>query len=72
MEQATIRIQSTTTVDNPLSWNEWQKKFKIGTRIQPRQLDFDMYARGEYNKELFHFIIKNERPPRFYERFFKN
>jgi len=72
MQETTIRIQSTTEVDNPLSWNEWQNKFKIGTRIQRKQLDFDMYSNGEYNKNLFNFFIKKGRVPNLYERFFKD
>ena len=67
-----LRIAKTTEVENPLTLNEWTKKYKFGSRVQRKQLDIDMYKRGEYNfQKLVNVINDGANKPAWYYRIFK-
>ena len=73
MNETTLKIQSTTLVQKPLSLSQWQKKFKIGTRIERKQLEVDMYHRREYDQEMLcKFIKTGSFKQSLYDRIFKN
>jgi hypothetical protein len=69
MQETTIKIMKTTNVENPMSFDEWCKKYKFGSRIVKKQLDIDMYKRGEYDFNKLSKIIKSKKLS-FYERIF--
>lgn len=68
-EQSTLRISKTVEVENPLTLNEWTEKYKFGSRVQRKQLDVDMYKRGEYDLEKLANLIKyGASKPAWYKR----
>jgi hypothetical protein len=71
-EQSTLRISKTVEVENPLTLNEWTEKYKFGSRVQRKQLDVDMYKRGEYDfQKLVNLINYGANKPVWYLRIFK-
>ena len=67
-----LRIAKTTEVDNPLTLNEWTEKYKFGSRVQRKQLDVDMYKRGEYDfQKLVNVIKYGANKPTWYLRILK-
>jgi hypothetical protein len=73
MNETTLKIKSTVKVEKPLSLSQWQKKFKIGTRVERKQQDVDMYHRGDYDEEmLFKFIKTGSFKQSLYDRIFKS
>lgn len=68
-EKSTLRISKTTEVDEPLTLNEWTEKFKFGSRVQRKQLDVDMYKRGEYDfQKLVNLVKYGTNKPTWYQR----
>jgi hypothetical protein len=57
-----IRIAKTTKVEKPLSYSDWCKRYKVGSRIERKQTDIDMYKRGEYDFEKLVMMIKEQKP----------
>ena len=71
-QQSTLRISKTIEVDNPLTLNEWTEKYKFGSRVQRKQLDVDMYKRGEYDfQKLVNLINYGANRPVWYRRILK-
>ena len=60
MQQTTLRISKTTEVKNPISYNQWSKKYKVGSRVPKIKSDCDMYTSGEYDFNKLMTIIKNQ------------
>lgn len=69
-EQSTLRISKTTEVDDPLPLTEWCERYKFGSRVERKQLDVDMYKRGEYDFEKLVNLVKyGTNKPTWYQRF---
>jgi hypothetical protein len=73
MKEATLKLAKTVHVEDPISYQEWCQKYKFGNRVEKKQLDIDMYKRGEYDFEKLVMMLKNQKPS-LYDRimlFFK-
>ena len=57
-----VRIEKTTLVDKPLTYTQWCKKYKVGSRIEKNPLPIDMYKSGEYDFDKLVSMIKNQKP----------
>jgi hypothetical protein len=69
MQETTLRISKTTEVEDPLPLTEWCEQYKFGSRVQRKQLDVDMYKRGEYDLEKLANLIKyGASKPAWYKR----
>lgn len=68
MQETTLRISKTTEVENPLTLNEWTEKYKFGSRVQHKQLDMDMYKRGEYDFQKLVNLVKYGANKPWYQR----
>jgi hypothetical protein len=67
-----IKISKTYEVENPMSFDKWCKKYKVGSRILKKQLDIDMYTRKEYDFNKLSAMIKNtNKNPSIYDRILK-
>jgi hypothetical protein len=55
------RIAKTVIPESPLSYTEWAKTYKIGTRVPRYQKDCDMYVRGDYDFKKLESIIKSNK-----------
>ena len=71
-EKLALRISKTTEVENPLTLNEWTEKYKFGSRVLRKQLDVDMYKRGEYDfQKLVNLINYGANKSTWYHRILK-
>jgi hypothetical protein len=52
------KIQSSLYPEKRISYNQWCKKFKVGSRVQKNELK-KYYAEGEYDYNKFIKMIKN-------------
>jgi hypothetical protein len=69
MQETTLRISKTVEVEDPLPLSEWCEMYKFGSRVQRKQLDVDMYSRGEYDLEKLANLIKyGASKPAWYKR----
>ena len=67
-----IKISKTYEVENPMTFDKWCKKYKVGSRILKKQLDIDMYTRREYDFSKLVAMIKNQdKNPSIYDRILK-
>ena len=72
MQQTSIKILKTCEVENPMTFDMWCKKYKVGSRISNKQSDIDMYTRKEYDFNKLATMIKNqEKNPSIYDRILK-
>lgn len=66
------RIRKTVTVEDPLSYTEWCKKYKVGSRVEKKKAGADLYQMGEYDFDKLTKIIKyGTYKETWYEKIFK-
>lgn len=72
MQQTTLRILKTTEVEKPMTYTQWCKKYKVGSRVPKTQNNCDMYTSGDYNFDKLVTMIKNQnKNPSVYDRILK-
>lgn len=72
MQQTTLRISKTHEVKNPISYAQWCKKYKVGSRVPKTQSNCDMYTSGDYDFDKLVTMIKNQnKKPSIYDRILK-
>jgi hypothetical protein len=60
MQQTTLKILSTREVKNPLSYDQWCKKYKVGSRVPKTRNNCDMYTSGDYDFDKLSIMIKSK------------
>ena len=60
MQQTSIKILKTCEVENPITFDKWCKKYKVGSRVPKTQNNCDMYTSGDYNFDKLSIMIKNQ------------
>jgi hypothetical protein len=72
MQQTTLRISKTYEVKNPMTYTQWCKKYKVGSRVPKMKKDCDMYTSGDYDfNKLVTMIKTKNKKPSVYDRILK-
>lgn len=71
MKETSLLISKTIEVDNPISFTQWCRTYKVGSRIPKMRPDIDMYTRGDYDIEKLVKMLNKEKSKKWYDRFIK-
>jgi hypothetical protein len=71
MQQTAIRILKSTSTESPLSYNDWCKKFNVGSRVPRINKDLYLYENKDYDFSKLSMLIKKEKPS-LYDRILKS
>jgi hypothetical protein len=71
MQQTTIRILKSAVVESPLSYNDWCRKFNVGSRVPKTNNESYVYENKDYDFSKLSMLIKKEKLS-LYDRILKS